>query len=90
VPAKTDGIGEVVMLPRPVPTTRNALTATQTADIRALFGAGADEDRVATAHFLAGSLFLALAGVLQLLALFASGTSSPSASGGWSRWRIWP
>jgi cbb3-type cytochrome oxidase subunit 1 len=47
------------------------LTATQTADIRALFGAGADEDRVATAHFLAGSLFLALAGVLQLLALFA-------------------
>ncbi len=47
------------------------MTATQTADIRALLGGGADEDRVATAHFLVGGLFLVLAGVLELLALFA-------------------
>ncbi len=47
------------------------MTATQTADIRALLGAGADEDRVATAHFLVGGLFLVLAGALELLALFA-------------------
>lgn len=47
------------------------MAATQTADIRALLGAGADEDRVAAAHFLIGALFLAVAGVLQLLALFA-------------------
>ncbi len=46
------------------------MTATQTADIRALLGAGADEDRVVTAHFLVGALFLALAGLLELLTLF--------------------
>jgi cbb3-type cytochrome oxidase subunit 1 len=38
--------------------------------MRALLGAG-DEDRVAVAHFLVGAVFLVLAGVLQLLALFA-------------------
>jgi cbb3-type cytochrome oxidase subunit 1 len=47
------------------------LAATQTADIRSLLGAGADEDRVVAAHFLVGALFLVAAGVLQLLALFA-------------------
>jgi len=47
------------------------LAATQTADIRTLLGAGADEDRVAAAHFLVGALFLVLAGALQLLALFS-------------------
>jgi len=47
------------------------LAATQTADIRALLGAGADEDRVAAAHFLVGAVFLVLAGALELLALFS-------------------
>ncbi|MGH8951074.1 MAG: cbb3-type cytochrome c oxidase subunit I [Acidimicrobiia bacterium] len=46
------------------------MAATQTADIRALLGAGA-EDRVAAAHFLAGAMFLVLAGALELLALFS-------------------
>jgi len=36
-----------------------------------MFGAGAEEDRVAAAHFLAGALFLALAGALELLRPFA-------------------
>jgi cbb3-type cytochrome oxidase subunit 1 len=47
------------------------LAVTQTADIRALLGGGADEDRVAAAHFLVGALFLVLAGALELLALFS-------------------
>ncbi|MDP9145837.1 MAG: cbb3-type cytochrome c oxidase subunit I, partial [Actinomycetota bacterium] len=47
------------------------MAATQTADIRALLGGGADEDRVAAAHFLVGALFLVLAGALELLALFS-------------------
>ena len=47
------------------------MAATQTADIRALLGAGADEDRVAAAHFLVGAVFLVLAGALELLALFS-------------------
>lgn len=47
------------------------MAATQTADIRTLLGAGADEDRVAAAHFLVGALFLVVAGALQLLALFS-------------------
>ncbi len=46
------------------------MAATQTADIRALLGAG-DEDRVAVAHFLVGAVFLVVAGVFELLALFA-------------------
>lgn len=46
------------------------MAATQTADIRALLGAG-DEDRVAVAHFLVGALFLVVAGICQLLALFS-------------------
>ncbi len=46
------------------------MAATQTADIRALLGAG-DEDRVAVAHFLVGALFLVVAGVFELLSLFA-------------------
>ena len=58
------------MLPPSRSATREPLAATQTADIRALLGAG-DEDRVAVAHFLVGALFLVLAGVFQLLALFA-------------------
>ncbi|MGH8912986.1 MAG: cbb3-type cytochrome c oxidase subunit I [Acidimicrobiia bacterium] len=47
------------------------MAATQTADIRALLGGGADEDRVAAAHFLVGALFLVLAGALELFALFS-------------------
>ena len=59
------------MLPASCSATRNPLAATQTADIRALLGGGADEDRVAAAHFLVGALFLALAGALELLDLFS-------------------
>ena len=58
------------MLPPSRSATREPLAATQTADIRALLGAG-DEDRVAVAHFLVGALFLVLAGVFQLIALFS-------------------
>ena len=58
------------MLPPSRSATREPLAATQTADIRALLGAG-DEDRVAVAHFLVGAVFLVLAGVFQLLALFS-------------------
>ena len=47
------------------------MAATQTADIRALLGAGADDDRVAAAHFLVGAVFLVLAGALELFALFS-------------------
>ncbi|MGC2240769.1 MAG: cbb3-type cytochrome c oxidase subunit I [Acidimicrobiia bacterium] len=47
------------------------MAATQTADIRALLGGGADEDRVVAAHFLVGALFLGLAGAFELLALFS-------------------
>jgi len=43
----------------------------QTADIRAFLGGGADEDRVAAAHFLVGALFLVLGGLLEVLSLFA-------------------
>ena len=45
------------------------MAATQTADIKALLGADADGDRVVSAHFLVGAMFLALAGALELLAL---------------------
>ena len=58
------------MLPPSRSATREPLAATQTADIRALLGAG-DEDRVAVAHFLVGALFLVLAGIFQLFALFS-------------------
>jgi cbb3-type cytochrome oxidase subunit 1 len=47
------------------------LAATQTADIKALLGADGDGDRVVSAHFLVGAVFLALAGALELLALFS-------------------
>jgi cytochrome c oxidase cbb3-type subunit I len=47
------------------------VASTQAADIRALLGGGADEDRVAAAHFLVGALFLGLAGLLEVLALFS-------------------
>jgi cytochrome c oxidase cbb3-type subunit 1 len=43
----------------------------QSDDIRALLGGGADEDRVATAHFLIGAMFLVVGGLLELLALFS-------------------
>jgi cbb3-type cytochrome oxidase subunit 1 len=36
-----------------------------------LLGGGADEDRVATAHFLIGAMFLVVGGLLELLALFS-------------------
>ena len=47
------------------------MAATQTADIKALLGADADGDRVVSAHFLVGAVFLALAGALELLGLFS-------------------
>jgi cbb3-type cytochrome oxidase subunit 1 len=43
----------------------------QQADIRAFLGGGADEDRIAAAHFLVGAIFLVLGGLLEVLALFA-------------------
>ena len=39
--------------------------------MQALLGGGADEDRIATGHFLVGSLFLLLGGLIQLAALFS-------------------
>ena len=42
---------------------------TQTADIRALLGGGATEDRLAVTHFLTGAVFLIVGGGLQLLSL---------------------
>lgn len=40
-------------------------------DIRILLGGGAGADRVASAHFIVGSLFLALGAIVEALALFA-------------------
>ena len=59
------------MLPPSRFATREPLAATQTADIKALLGAGADGDRVVSAHFLVGAVFLTVAGALELLALFS-------------------
>jgi cbb3-type cytochrome oxidase subunit 1 len=71
------------MLPRSRSPTRNLVASTQTKDIRALLGTGADEDRVAAAHFLVGALFLVVAGALELLALFSLrfGSLSPVSFG---------
>ena len=44
---------------------------TRTADIRALLGGGSDEDRIAATHFIVGSIFLVVGGLMQLLSLFA-------------------
>ncbi len=41
----------------------------QKADIRALFGGGSGEDRIAAIHFVVGALFLALGSPLAVLAL---------------------
>ena len=40
-------------------------------EIRAILGGGAEEDRVAVAHFVVGALFLLLGSLLEVLALFA-------------------
>ena len=55
----------------------------QSADIRALLGGAADEDRVAATHLLVGAGFLALGGLLEVLALFALrfGSLSPVSYG---------
>jgi cbb3-type cytochrome oxidase subunit 1 len=47
------------------------VATSQSADIRAFLGGGADEDRVAAAHFLIGAVFLVLGGLFELFALFA-------------------
>jgi cytochrome c oxidase cbb3-type subunit I len=47
------------------------LADTRTADIRALLGAGSEEDRLAVIHFLTGAVFLLVGGILQLFSLFA-------------------
>lgn len=45
------------------------MAVTRTADIRALLGGGATEDRLAATHFLAGAGFLVVGGVLAVLGL---------------------
>jgi cbb3-type cytochrome oxidase subunit 1 len=59
------------------------VATSQSADIRAFLGGGADEDRVAAAHFIVGAVFLVLGGLLELLALFALrfGGLSPTSLG---------
>lgn len=47
------------------------MATSQSTDIRAFLGGGANEDRVAAAHVLVGALFLVLGGLLELVALFA-------------------
>jgi cbb3-type cytochrome oxidase subunit 1 len=47
------------------------LAEIQTADIRALLGGGAGEDRVAATHFVVGAAFLVLGGALSVLALLS-------------------
>jgi cytochrome c oxidase cbb3-type subunit I len=47
------------------------LTGTRTADIRAILGGGAEEDRIAVSHFVVGALFLVVGSLLAVLA-FAS------------------
>jgi cbb3-type cytochrome oxidase subunit 1 len=47
------------------------VASSQSADIRALLGGAADEDRVAATHLLVGAGFLAIGGLLEVLALFA-------------------
>ena len=47
------------------------MATSRSTDIRAFLGGGANEDRVAAAHFLVGALFLVLGGLIELLALFA-------------------
>ncbi len=59
------------------------MATSQSADIRALLGGGADEDRVAATHLLVGAGFLVLGGLLELLAIFALrfGSLSPVSFG---------
>jgi len=47
------------------------LADTRTADIRALLGAGSEEDRLAVIHFLTGAVFLLAGGIRQVFSLFA-------------------
>lgn len=47
------------------------MAASQSADIRALLGGGADEDRLAALHILVGAAFLVLGGVLALFSLLS-------------------
>ncbi len=59
------------------------MATSQTADIRALLGGGADEDRVAATHLLVGAGFLVLGGLLEVLTIFALrfGSLSPVSYG---------
>ena len=56
------------------------LTSTLNGEIRAILGGGAEEDRIAVAHFVVGALFLILGSLLEVLAFiflrFPEGTSS--------------
>ncbi len=47
------------------------MVARQSEYIRAFLGGGDDEDRIATAHFLIGAVFLAVGGLMELLAIFS-------------------
>jgi cbb3-type cytochrome oxidase subunit 1 len=47
------------------------VAASPSSDIRALLGAGADEDRVAVTHFLIGAAYLVVGGLLALFGLLS-------------------
>lgn len=47
------------------------MATSQSSDIRALLGGGADEDRVAVSHFLIGAGYLVLGGILALFSLLS-------------------
>lgn len=47
------------------------MVTSRSSDIRALLGAGADEDRVAVSHFLMGAGYLVVGGVLALFGLLS-------------------
>lgn len=60
------------MLPPDCFCRRGTTVATsQSTEIRALLGAGADEDRVAVAHFVTGTAYLVVGGVLALFGLLS-------------------
>ncbi len=47
------------------------MATSQSTDIRALLGGGADEDRLALSHFIIGAMYLVLGGLLALFALLS-------------------
>ena len=47
------------------------MAARQSGDIRTLLGGGTEEDRVSIAHFLVGAAFLAIGGLIEVIAVFS-------------------